>query len=54
MLIFAIIPLTIAAGGDGGVYTSSALGMIIIGAALVVIPRLRRPRGTKPGSPGPA
>jgi len=47
VLCFAIIPLSMAVHGDGRVYTCLALGMFLIGAALVAIPRLGRPRGTK-------
>jgi hypothetical protein len=49
LLCFAIIPLTMAVHGDGRVYTHFALGMLVIGAAFVAIPRLGWPRGTKPG-----
>jgi len=54
VLCFAIIPLAMAVHGDGRVYTNLALGMLVIGALLIVFSRLGRPRGNPPGSTGVA
>lgn len=51
-LCFAIIPLTMAVHGDGRVYTDVGLGMLVVGAALVAVHRLSRPRIDRPGANG--
>lgn len=55
ILCFAIVPLSMAAHGDGRVYTDVGLGMLGIGIVLVVIHRLTSgPRVRKPGTTGSA
>jgi len=50
ILCFSIAPLAMAVHGDGRVYTNVGLGMLVVGAALVAIHRLSRPRVNKPGA----